>query len=211
MLCIYQFVTALQTSYKKLNQDTEKLKLFPRVRQLMKSRGRPEPMRSQSRVHILKHQTMSPPGWAETKLFCLRSKKSGLETRTREPGKKVVKKALRTIRKPSVSQVDMIQTGQNKWKCRRTEREHYPHNLKIGRCNILFCSPWSHCSPCSPWGRKELDMTERLNWTEYSIQFYYMCFTQFQFQWKSLSRVRLFASPWTIQSMVFSRPEYWSG
>ena len=143
----------------------------------MKSRGRPEPMRSQSRVHILKHQTMSPPGWAETKLFCLRSKKSGLETRTREPGKKVVKKALRTIRKPSVSQVDMIQTGQNKWKCRRTEREHYPHNLKIGRCNILFCSPWSHCSPCSPWGRKELDMTERLNWTEYSIQIYYMCFT----------------------------------
>lgn len=30
-------------------------------------------------------------------------------------------------------------------------------------------------------------------------------------KWKSLSRVRLFASPWTIQSMEFSRPEYWSG
>ena len=28
---------------------------------------------------------------------------------------------------------------------------------------------------------------------------------------KSLSRVRLFATPWTIQSMQFSRPEYWSG
>ena len=28
---------------------------------------------------------------------------------------------------------------------------------------------------------------------------------------KSLSRVRLFATPWTIQSMEFSRPEYWSG
>ena len=28
---------------------------------------------------------------------------------------------------------------------------------------------------------------------------------------KSLSHVRLFATPWTIQSMVFSRPEYWSG
>ena len=26
----------------------------------------------------------------------------------------------------------------------------------------------------------------------------------------SLSRVRLFAAPWTIQSMEFSRPEYWS-
>ena len=27
----------------------------------------------------------------------------------------------------------------------------------------------------------------------------------------SLSRVRLFAAPWTIQSMEFSRPEYWRG
>ena len=25
-----------------------------------------------------------------------------------------------------------------------------------------------------------------------------------------ISRVRLFATPWTIQSMEFSRPEYWS-
>ena len=30
-------------------------------------------------------------------------------------------------------------------------------------------------------------------------------------KWKSLSHVRLFATPWTIQSMEFSRPEYWSG
>ena len=29
--------------------------------------------------------------------------------------------------------------------------------------------------------------------------------------WKLLSRVRLFATPWTIQTMEFSRPEYWSG
>ena len=29
--------------------------------------------------------------------------------------------------------------------------------------------------------------------------------------WKSSSPVRLFATPWTIQSMEFSRPEYWSG
>ena len=30
-------------------------------------------------------------------------------------------------------------------------------------------------------------------------------------KWKPLSRVRLFTTPWTIQSMKFSRPEYWSG
>ena len=30
-------------------------------------------------------------------------------------------------------------------------------------------------------------------------------------KWKSLCRVQLFATPWTIQFMEFSRPEYWSG
>ena len=30
-------------------------------------------------------------------------------------------------------------------------------------------------------------------------------------KWKSLSYVRLFAIPWTVQPMEFSRPEYWSG
>ena len=32
-----------------------------------------------------------------------------------------------------------------------------------------------------------------------------------QVKWKSFSPVRLFATPWSIQSMEFSRPEYWSG
>ena len=30
-------------------------------------------------------------------------------------------------------------------------------------------------------------------------------------KWKSLSSSWLFVTPWTIQSMKFSRPEYWSG
>ena len=30
-------------------------------------------------------------------------------------------------------------------------------------------------------------------------------------KWKSLSRVQLFATLWTIQSMELSRPEYWGG
>ena len=30
-------------------------------------------------------------------------------------------------------------------------------------------------------------------------------------EWKSFSRVRLFATPWTVQSLEFSRLEYWSG
>ena len=32
-----------------------------------------------------------------------------------------------------------------------------------------------------------------------------------QSEWKSLCRVWLFATPWTMQSMEFSRPEYWNG
>ena len=35
--------------------------------------------------------------------------------------------------------------------------------------------------------------------------------TKVKWKWKSLSRVWLFATPWTIQSMEFSRPEYWNG
>ena len=30
-------------------------------------------------------------------------------------------------------------------------------------------------------------------------------------KWKSLSRVGLFVTPWIIQSVEFSRPEYWNG
>ena len=32
---------------------------------------------------------------------------------------------------------------------------------------------------CSPWGRKESDMTERLNWTEASIKKYNPCWTHY--------------------------------
>ena len=32
----------------------------------------------------------------------------------------------------------------------------------------------------------------------------------YEWKWKSLSRVRLFRTPWTVESTEFSRPEYWS-
>ena len=32
-----------------------------------------------------------------------------------------------------------------------------------------------------------------------------------EWKWKLLSHVQLFVAPWTIQSMEFSRSEYWSG
>ena len=36
-------------------------------------------------------------------------------------------------------------------------------------------------------------------------------YTEWKCKWKSLGCVQLFATPWTIQSMEFSRSEYWSG
>ena len=40
---------------------------------------------------------------------------------------------------------------------------------------------------------------------------FFLCALWLWWKWKSLSRVRLFVTPWTIQSMEFSRPEHWSG
>ena len=36
-------------------------------------------------------------------------------------------------------------------------------------------------------------------------------FRAWKWKWKLLCCVRVFVTPWTIQSMEFSRPEYWSG
>ena len=50
---------------------------------------------------------------------------------------------------------------------------------------------------------------------EFSHGFWLFSSTEFplswKWKWKSLSRVWLFGTPWTIQSMEFSRPDYWSG
>ena len=38
----------------------------------------------------------------------------------------------------------------------------------------------------------------------------HIVYSYWSVKWKSLSHVQLFVTPWTIQSMKFSRPEYWS-
>ena len=79
---------------------------------------------------------------------------------------------------------------------------------------------------CSPWGCKESDMTEQLNWTEGIFTFSF-CGTANQLcRWiagfvicgcaKLLSRVWLFVTPWSVArqaplSMRFSRQKHWSG
>ena len=61
---------------------------------------------------------------------------------------------------------------------------------------------------CSSWGCKESDMTLWLKnyvcvYSGENLQNNYD-----KWKWKSLSCVSLFATPWTIQSMEFSRPQY---
>ena len=57
---------------------------------------------------------------------------------------------------------------------------------------------WQGSLACySPWGLKELDITEPLNW--------------WKWKWKSLSHILFFVTPWTIQSIEFFRPEHGSG
>ena len=48
-------------------------------------------------------------------------------------------------------------------------------------------------------------------WATRKPTFHLTYYSSLFFFLKSLSLVWLFATPWTIQSMEFSRPEYWSG
>ena len=49
-------------------------------------------------------------------------------------------------------------------------------------------------------------------WPMVSIsEFLQLVLLLWKWKWDSLSHVWLFATPWTIQSMEFSRPEYWRG
>ena len=64
---------------------------------------------------------------------------------------------------------------------------------------------------CSPWGCKDSDTTERMNWTEHLILL--LCFYGSGLVGKSCPTL---ATPWTVAcqaplSMGFSRQEYWSG
>ena len=63
----------------------------------------------------------------------------------------------------------------------------------------------------SQWQRK--DKIQLLLWGPFLRLLISSClFTLYaEWKWKSLSHVRLFVPPWTIQSMEFSRPEYWGG
>ena len=62
----------------------------------------------------------------------------------------------------------------------------------------------SYSSPCPPPQRPS---TAKIEKKKKKRMFVYI----HKWKWKSLSCVQLFATPWTVQSVKFSTPEYWSG
>ena len=61
-----------------------------------------------------------------------------------------------------------------------------------------FWSPWIQSLPQFPL----FPLLFAMKWWHYANR---------KWKWKSLSHVWLFVTPWTIQSLEFSRPDYWSG
>ena len=99
-----------------------------------------------------------------------------------------------------------------------------------GRTHVTCFGRWVHNHPASPGSpglncfliHSRFQIEQR---TQYRVDFFFLSpnfcmrlnsiqaglFWLPPWKWKSLSRVWLFPTPWTIQSMEFSRPEYWSG
>ena len=82
-----------------------------------------------------------------------------------------------------------------------------PNNIIFGPCCCLFTN--HRIKKC--WKIKTNVQTVSFIFTKVSIKKEKKKKPKQSWKWKSLSRVRLFATPWTIQSREFSRPEYWSG
>ena len=57
-----------------------------------------------------------------------------------------------------------------------------------------------------PWG----NWAHRLQLTSLHALEPVLCNKRSEMKWKSLSHVQLFGTSWTVQSIQFSRPEYWS-
>ena len=81
----------------------------------------------------------------------------------------------------------------------------WPHGLQHTRLPCPSPSPraCSNSCPLNQWCNPTISSSV--------IPFSSCLQHQWKWNWKSLSHVRLLATPWTIQPMEFSRSEYWSG
>ena len=78
--------------------------------------------------------------------------------------------------------------------------------LHENRNSVFFCYGLNSASTkCTCWSPNPWDLRTWLHLEMGTLKRWG------EVKWKSLSRVRLLATPWIIQSMKFSRQEYWSG
>ena len=126
-----------------------------------------------------------------------------------------------------------------KWKRRERERRRLPVSIcfvllpcqssgaKVNRRVVMSLSTWEmkNAIPHEKW-KNAIPAEVGLKVSQYCLGhntllwewlLLYEYLHPFEFQdnekwkWKSFSRVCLFVTPWTIQSMEFSRPDYWVG
>ena len=69
--------------------------------------------------------------------------------------------------------------------------------------------PWNEYVVCL--NHLFLNLAITLMWADTHSTVTTFSYNEWVSEWKALSRVWLFATPWTIQSMECSRPEHWSG
>ena len=96
----------------------------------------------------------------------------------------------------------------------------YSHRARTGRRAVTTTPPcvttwtvrvWSPPTLPSP-SQAALSIFSPWVWPSYPmVRSTSSIFLQVKLKWKLLSRVWLFVTPWTTQSVEFSRPEYWSG
>ena len=78
--------------------------------------------------------------------------------------------------------------------------------------SAYHCQPYSPAEPQAHLQTMALDL-QKQDWSRVppTLQLYKVSLNTFTSESELLSHAQLFATPWTIQSMEFSRPEYWSG
>ena len=102
-------------------------------------------------------------------------------------------------------QVTLINTGLNKARRSGTERE--PEQERRQEREIIL----SDDSACGMFFEMVLHPYNEYHTSHTSLSSSLLSRPRSKWMWKLLSYVGLFATLWSLQSVEFSRPEYWSG